>query len=483
MDIAVVAETPTHPDRWWTVAAYAYALLLGGITSYFLLGIPVQLSDSFGNLIQIQSKPIGRIFLDELRGGGYLRPLLQVQLKIVYDLARGDYFHWYRGVQAAQVIGVLVLAVRLVRVRTAVDAAVAMLCLAIVLGMHTFTGTIREAFPINTFLTLVLCCLAAAVLAQSRGGRVIDVVSLVLLIFSLLTLETGILVWVLFAAAWAAGHTGVSRRGMFACTVTIVLYLAFRFVALHGGTPGLAERPAGFGFNTLEPGELVARFGSDPLPFYAYNVLSAVLDLLFAEPRGGVWVLLRDMSLDALQPWHIVNVVSSTLTTLVIASYVANRFAAWRRREITADDQLVLLFLALVPSNAFLCFAYSKDVILSPAGVFYALAAFVAIRDLVMRPRPWLSSRRGRLAIVGLAVVATGWSVRLVGIHYLLRSTAGTVRTEWAFVDDWEERNRVSMTRPEAARLKETLYADAIWRHPESRRLALRWGDRWFDTQ
>jgi hypothetical protein len=80
-------------------------------------------------------------------------------------------------------------------------------------------------------------------------------------------------------------------------------------------------------------------------------------------------------------------------------------------------------------------------------------------------------------------VVATGWSVRLVGIHYLLRSTAGTVRTEWAFVDDWEERNRVSMTRPEAARLKETLYADAIWRHPESRRLALRWGDRWFDTQ
>ncbi len=483
--------TPTS-DVWapsdpatarWRLAAYAYALLLGCMTSYFLLDIPIQLSDSFANLLQIQGMPVSDVFAHELHGSGYLRPLLQVQLKIVYDVARGDYFAWYRGIQALQVIGALLLAVHLLRIRTASDAAAVPVCLAILLGIHTFTGTVREAFPINTFLTLVLCCLAAACLAQSRGGRIIEVSSVLLLVFSILTLETGLLVWVVFVAAHLLRYPGTSRRAAAACTAIVAVYMLLRVFVLHVGAPGLTERSTGFGFSTLEPSELLARFGANPLSFYAYNVASAALGLLFAEPRGGVWIFLRDFSHGALQPWHVINILTSSLTTVLIFSYATRRLTAWRHEKINDSDRLVLLFLAVLPANALLCFAYAKDVIMSPAGVFYALAAFVAFRQLVVTSAAASLSARRAAAAVLITIVVAGWSVRLVGIHYLLRSTAGTVRTEWAFVDDWQARNGITMTTPGARLLKQTLYDDAIWRRPAPPRIALRWPDRVFDTQ
>ena len=465
----------------WRLAAYAYALLIGCVTGYFLLGIPVQLSDSLANLLQIQGESLWLVFTSGLQGGGYLRPLLQVQLKIVYDLARGDYFDWYRGIQVLQVIGVLLLTVRLLRIRTAADAAAVPLCLAILLGIHTFTGTIREAFPINTYLTLVLCCLAAASLALSRGGRIVEVSSALLLVFSLLTLETGLLVWVVFATAFLLRSSGTSRRAAVACTGIVAAYFLLRYFVLHVGTPALTERSSGFGFGVLDPKDLVARFGANPLPFYAYNIAAAALGLLFGEPRGGVWIFLRDFSNDGLKPWHIINIVSSALTTIVILYYAAHRVVAWRRGEITDNDRLVLLFLAILPANAVFCLAYTKDVIMSPAGVFYALAAFAAVRHIVTFPQA-SSVRQAAIAVL-MVVVAGGWSVRLVGIHYLLRSTAGTVRTEWAFVDNWQARNQITIASPERVRLKQTLYDDAIWRRPAPPRVDLRWGDRVFDTQ
>ena len=47
-------------------------------------------------------------------------------------------------------------------------AAAVPLGLAALLGIHTFAGTVREAFPINTFMTILICCFAAADLAWTR---------------------------------------------------------------------------------------------------------------------------------------------------------------------------------------------------------------------------------------------------------------------------------------------------------------------------
>jgi hypothetical protein len=464
----------------WTLAAYAYALLLGTATGYFLFGMPIQLSDSFANLLGVQGLSIWEVFKAQFGGSGYLRPLLQVQLKIVYDLAGGHYFAWYRAVQALQVLAALLLMVNILRIRTVLDAAVLPVCLAVLLGIHTFAGAIREGFPINTFLTLVLCCLLAVRLAQSRGGAVVDAATVALLAFSLLTLETGVLVWVIIAAAYFLGYRGVSRRTVLTASLVLVAYAVTRFVVLKAAMPGLNERASGFGFRVLEPSELVERFGRNPLPLYLYNYACAVFTVLFAEPRGAIWRLFADLSQRTITPWSVINVAVSTGTTAVIGWYVARRAREWVHRRFDDGDRLVVLFLVILLANAGLCLVYVKDVVMSPAGAFYAMAAFIAIRTLLAVP----SRAFGRASIVPLLVVAllaTGWGWRMLGIHYSLRMRAETTRSEWAYEDLWETANHITIDTPQAASLKQALMDDAIWRRPAPPRLDLGWAEQGFD--
>jgi branched-subunit amino acid ABC-type transport system permease component len=77
-------------------------------------------------------------------------------------------------------------------------------------------------------------------------------------------------------------------------------------------------------------------------------------------------------------------------------------------------------------------YPYTKDVIMSPAGAFHALAAGAAIAALLERVcvRP---ARRLVLSIALCALCAT-WSIRLVAINYALREHAWIVRNDWTEV-------------------------------------------------
>ena len=98
-------------------------------------------------------------------------------------------------------------------------------------------------------------------------------------------------------------------------------YFALRFLLLDVGAPGLSERSSGFGFSVMDPQELDARFGQNPLPFYAYNVLSALSSLLFAEPRAGVWRMTSSVLAGEATLAGFVGVVASAGGTLLIAGY------------------------------------------------------------------------------------------------------------------------------------------------------------------
>jgi hypothetical protein len=475
------AAADARLSRRATLAAYGYAAALAALTAYFLFGVPIQLTDSFANLLDIQQRSIGQIFMAQVQNGAYFRPLLHLQLKVVYELARGDYFPWFRAVQAFQVLAALLMAVRLLRPARLSDLVVLPCALAMILGLHTFAGTITEAFPINTFLTLVLCCLAAANLAQTRGGSAIDALALLLLAFALLTLESGILVWVILAAGYAAGYRGISTRGLAALTAGLAAYFAVRLLVLHGAPPGLDERASGFGFGVLQPAELTARFGNHPLPFGVYNFVSAVMTVLFAEPRGAVWQFVRGVTRGELETWQLVNVVTSTLTTAIVAWYIARRAPSWRRRDVSEDDRVVLLFLAVLPVNALLCVVYVKDVVMSPAGVFYALAATVAIRELLIVDRSAVTRSARVWAVALLAIISTGWGWKLLGIHYSLRARAAETRAEWAYEDEWEAANRVSLATPDALALKRALIDDAMGNRKAPPQLQMPWAERAFD--
>lgn len=445
-------------SRAAVAAAYgAGALVILGL-ALALLAIPIQVSDSFGNMLKL-STPWPQFVVQEFTQPSYLRPLLWVQLKAVYDLSGGHYFWWFRGFHVIQVVVLVWLYLHLVRPRTWRDTAAVPLGLAMLVGHHAFAGTVNEAFPINTFLTIVISCLAAAALALGTPRRGNAVLAVALALYAALTIESGLLVFVVFAVAAITGARGVSRPGLVALAVTLVGYFALRFAVLDVGTPSLSERSSGFGFSVLDPPELTRRFTDHRFAFYAYNVAASALSVVFGEPRGGVFRLIDGLRLGAPYPSLLATAVASTAASALIGAFAWRRLGAWRARQFTHDDRLVLLFLALLPANAAISFPYTKDVIMSPAAAFMALAACVAARDLLL-PHP-AGVRRG-LALAACALLSVAWSIRLLSLHVEMRVAQHKVREEWAYVDDWIALQRLDISGPGARALKDALRDDAL---------------------
>jgi hypothetical protein len=444
--------------------------------SAFLLAIPVQLSDSLTEFVSVHGHSLWQVTAAEFYNGTYFRPFRRALIKVVYELSGGHYYAAFRGFQALQVFVLLLLIVRILRVRSAAALVSLPLGLAIVLGIHTFAGAVVEGLPINHFLTILICCAAAVNLAQAKRTLLTDSAAIALLIGAMLTIESGLLLWMIFVAAYAVGYRGVSRPAVIVLTVCVASYFFGRFVLIGGTAPGLNERSAGFGFSVLSPDELVARFGRNPIPFYAYNVVSAISSVLFAEPRGGVWVFVRELLRGRPEPWQFVNVVTSTATTLLIVRFALTRINQWRAGEFDEADRFVIIFLAVLPLNALFAGGYEKDVIMSPAGLFYGTAAYFVFRER-------LSGVKAISLAPALALLlAVGWSVRFIGIHESLRARALAVREEWAYYDDWvrEQPRPMPLTSEEQA-IKQHLYEDAVLRAPRVPQLSLGVSERLFD--
>lgn len=463
------------------LTAYAYALGVAAVLAYFLLDLPIQVSDSFGNMLKLQSVSLGDLVYNEFWQRAFLRPFLWAELKIVFDLADGNYSVWYRNVHVLQVAVLALLYVKLLRPRTAADLAVLPVGLAALIGIHTFSGTVAEAFPINTFLTILLLVFGAAAVVMSRYRWWNDVLLALMAVVAALTVESGLLVAVIVIGAALVRAPGVSRTGAMVQVALLVGYFALRFVILDVGSPGLSERASGFGFGRIERDVLEQRFGANPLPFYAYNVVTSILSVLFAEPRAGVWRLTFGLTVGDPEPAMVVNVIASTLGTAAIAWFAWQRRHAWLARDFSDDDRLVLLFALVLVANGAISFPYTKDVVMSPAGAFFAVAMAVALRHMAAVPR------RGAILAAAAAfmlVLSVTWSVRVIGLHAMLREMAPTVRNEWvgAIFTMPEQYKAEFAANPLGPRLMRQLHDDAVHRRPAVRpRLRRSAWTRWLD--
>ena len=458
----------------WRWLSYGYAAVVAAAMGYFLWDVPVQVSDSYGNIVTASQGTLGSLISSEFHQRAYLRPFLWGLIRVVLDLSRGHYFEWLRGWHIAQIVVLIVLFLRLVRPSTWSGAAAVPIGLAALIGMHTFAGTVQEAFPINTFMTILICAFAAADLALSPPSWLRDLAAALIFVFAALTVESGLLIGVVFVAAYLVGARGVSRAGIALQLSLVAAYFVLRFAILQVGSPGLEERPSGFGFSSLSPDELVARFGPHPLPFYAYNVVSSWFSVLLSEPRGGTWGLTRDLLRGEPSPPALVGVIASALGSFVIATYAWRRRREWRARRFDRDDQLVLVFIAIAAANAVLSYGYTKDVILSPAGAFFAVALAVASRHF-LESIASMPARRAVAATLMVGVLSTAWAFRAIGAHLGVRTAAVALRGEWAYVDLWLERKSQVPTDPFAVALKDRLQDEAIRRHPLRPMLGSRW--------
>jgi hypothetical protein len=472
-----VDSVPASPQRAATIAAWVYAMLVAAVLGHFLVGLPIQVSDSFGNMLKLEVS-WSDLLVGEFTQRAYLRPFLWAELKLVYDLAGGNYFEWYRGTHVVQIFVLVALFVHLARPRRWADVGALALGLAVLIGLHTFSGTIREAFPINTFLTILICCFAAAAVSLAPYRWWNDVLALIIFVIAALTVESGLLVFVITVGLALVGARGVSRRGVALVVAACAGYFVLRFVLLDVGSPGLAERATGFGFGVLERDEVYARFKDNPLPLYLYNVVSSALSVLFSEPRGGVYRLTWGVSNNYYEPAIILAALASITATAVIGWFAWHRRHLWWRRSFDRDDQLVLLFVMVLGANSVISYPYTKDVIMSAAGAFYALAVYAAVRRFVAASPRWISPRGIATALCCLLLGVT-WAVRHTAAHAYLRQQALVVRNEWAYVHSWLERQNMSVEEPGPRALLRQLRDDALIRHPTPPLFPIQ--SRWFD--
>jgi hypothetical protein len=330
-----------------------------------------------------------------------------------------------------------------------------------------------EAYPVNHSLEVVAFCLLALVLARSKGGRWTDAAATLTFVAAALTVESGLLVWVVIVSARLTGARGISRRGVLVVSALLAGYFAMRFAYLHTGVPALSERSSGFGLQQLGPDALQRLFGARRSVFYVYNVFSSLLTVLVSEPRAGVWTIPAEYLRGRVAGGTMINVVSSAITTAVVAWFVARRIPRWRSGQLDRDDQLMVVALAVLIGNAVISYSYTKDEIMGPGGVFYALAAFVAVAALVRRPQ-------STVLCVALFIAASGWVVRTAGLHYQMHLMTFYDRNEWVYVDDWLARQKSVPTTTEGEALVERLRDDALRRASINPYLLSPQLDQWF---
>jgi hypothetical protein len=305
----------------------------------------------------------------------------------------------------------------------------------------------------------------------------VDLLAVIVFVIAALTVESGLLVGVIIVGAALVGARGVSKPGVAAVAVLLAGYFVLRFSLLDVGSPGLSERSSGFGFSMLDPDALIARFGGNPSWFYAYNIGTSALSVLFSEPRAGVFGLVHGFTMGNPYPPAIVNVIASAAATTLIVMYAWRRRRSWRALDFDHDDRLVLLFAMVLAANSVISYPYTKDVIMSPAGAFFATAVFAAARGTLADASRPLRTAGAAAIVVACAVLGVTWALRFGALPLGLRETARKVRIEWAYVDDWLAAENIALARSQDRALLRHLRDDAIYRYPAPPRMPL--ADHW----
>jgi hypothetical protein len=476
-------DRPAAATRW-TWMAWSAAALAACLVSLAILRNPVQVTDALIPMLSVQNESPVMVFRTMVNeASGLSRPLYWLEVKLLLDASRGNYFVAYKTSHLVFVAALFILFVRAAGVRSRDETFAFLFALVVLTGMHPFLGMVWEGYPVNHYLEIAVFSLGALVLCQSRGGWTADVCAAMLFIVASLTLDSGLLVWVVIFTARLIGLRGVSWRGVAIMTGLLAVYMTLRFGVLGIGVPDVGERASGFGFSRIEPAEIERRFVATGhlYYFYVYNTVSALLSVFLSEPTSGQWLLTERLANGDVDPMVATNVISALVATGLIVWFALNRRAAWAARQFEHSDQLVIICAAVALGNAAMCFSYVKDEIMSTAGVFYALAVFGATREALAR---WGQARWNTVAITMLTVIlfagSTAWTIRATGLQYQVLLIGTADRYEWAHVDEWLAQQRRTPATLEGQRLVKDLRAEAMRTRPLSVLFVPRWVVRWF---
>ena len=420
-----------------STAAWLLAALFAVGISASVFRIPIQVSDSAEIIETVDRAPsVSAAFTSGLYASRtMLRPMRQAGTKILLDLAHaiGDRYNLaFRGFHAASAALLILLFTYVARPRDWTSVAALCVAMLVLTGLHTFTGMMREAYPINHFLLIAIYSLAVFAIAGRTGGLLTDAAACGLFAVAALTLESGLVVCAVAIATHAAGLRGISRRALGTMAALCVGYLVLRLPVLHmvGNTVG--ERPTGFGAEMLTGSQLRDRFGEMPWVLYTYTIVSSALTVLFSQPIAGQWSAFEQWNPQTPPLFYVNDIGTSVAATGVVVWYMTRRRPTDGRRRWL--DPAPLAMAGVLGGSAVLSYAYAKSEIMSTAGVFYALVVYFAVRELIEVLSVRLSGRlTASTTVVLLTVlfVTTAWAWRAVGLQYRLQRGAFDARSEW----------------------------------------------------
>jgi hypothetical protein len=308
---------------WTLTALFAIAV------SASVFRIPIQVSDS-AEIIEVTDRAPSAVaaFDDGLSASRtMLRPMRQAGTKILLDVAHaaGDRYNLvFRGFHATAAALLIVLFTMAARPRDATDVAALGFALLVLTGLHTFTGMMREAYPINHFLLIAIYCLVAFLLARSRGGRLVDIAVCLCFVIASLTLESGLVILPMVIATYWAGLRGISRAAIVAMLALAAGYVVLRVFGLHMIGNAVGERQTGFGTLMLSSGDLQARFGDRPWLLYAYTIVCSALTVPLSQPIAGQWTAFAPWD-PAAWPVFFLNDIGTSLAATVVAIWYLMR--------------------------------------------------------------------------------------------------------------------------------------------------------------
>ncbi len=450
------------------------AAIIAALLAVFIATMPLQLSDMLQNMLGAQQISWPDALAPLLHPEARWRPLNTIMLKFFFEISQGHYFLTFKTVNITMVVALVLLVARLMRVTTATDFAAAAIALYVLVGLHTFYDLIVEGFPLFNHLVPILAAVIAANLAYSRGGLLADVAAIFCFVFATLNVETGLLIPVILVTAYVIGWRGVSRGAL-----AVILVLTLGSLGLHlsefGSGASLITNPSGLGFRRPEPEELQAMFAGRMYLYYIHNFVVSLLSVLFAEPQHGVWHWVHSlMGGRAVAENRWVEIASSTFLTILIALYAIRRRRAWLAFDLSHSDRLVLLAFPVLIANAALSFAYLKNVTLGTAGVFWALAGYAAIRDILDRAvMPDTKSWRAASAVVAVALLSVAFTLRTMSTHYLMWYQSW--HNQYAWVIAYTARDSYVPTSDEGRALVKELRSGALSMPTMSRAFMPEW--------
>jgi hypothetical protein len=430
----------SHVASLQRAAVHGFAFLVVCALSYAVYMTPLNVNDFLKHLFLFETRSLSNTFYRELinsTGGADWRPLQLPSAQLVYELlARGHEHLVFKGMLIGFLALTVGLVLRLIDVRSWSDVLAAAIALLVLLGHHTFGGTVEGVYPYGVEIVLLACELAVLnILMRVRASLASEILAFAIAIFAILLNEKGGFVGVTYIVGALLRLPGGTVRCAGIVFAAYVAVMCFRFWVAPMG--GVMDRSEGQGYL----GKI-------------YDAAAPILNLLISDPRLGRFATIPQAMMG--KPWALLYLTSSLLLTGLIAAWA---WATAKRTDETARQELKILaiFVVVLLGSAMFGPFSRKDYIPVMALAGYALVSFYALKWFFAET---LQAKRPATYAV-LAVLAAGlavsWSIRTAGLVYYLRELSFAYQREWAFGIDVLARTHEfspAITQPIIARLR-----------------------------